>query len=82
MQNQAKSITRKIEDLRHHSRTKQKIFFPHSEALANDKQIELLKEMLHELSHRIQQTQSKEQLQAKVKFILMSPYYNDIKPYI
>lgn len=59
MQKQAKSIRSKIANLRHHSPTKQ-----------NDAEIEQLKESLQELVRRIQHTQTKEQLQAKVAFIL------------
>ncbi|XP_012836367.1 PREDICTED: CSC1-like protein At3g54510 [Erythranthe guttata] len=56
--NEAKSITRKIEDLRHRSMTKQNRVAPHAE-------IEQLKEILEELGRRIRNTQTKEQLQSK-----------------
>ncbi|KAL7157995.1 hypothetical protein ABFS83_02G113200 [Erythranthe nasuta] len=56
--NEAKSITRKIEDLRHRSLTKQNRVAPHAE-------IEQLKEILEELGRRIRNTQTKEQLQSK-----------------
>ncbi|KAI3445111.1 hypothetical protein Pfo_001776 [Paulownia fortunei] len=62
--NQAKSITRKIENLRHHSLTK-KHNRNFAQSLEKDAEIEQLKEMLQELGRRIQHTQSKEQLQAK-----------------
>ncbi|KAG8391144.1 hypothetical protein BUALT_Bualt01G0157300 [Buddleja alternifolia] len=64
--NQAKSITRKIENLRHYSLTKkQNNYFPRSHALKHDAEIEQLQETLQELGRRIQHTQSKELLKAK-----------------
>lgn len=59
MQKQAKSIRSKIEDLRHHSLNRK-----------NGAEIEQLKESLRELVLKIQHTQTKEQLQAKVAFTL------------
>lgn len=70
LQNQAKSTREKLEKLRHHSVNKrQGVEFLESEALTNDAEVDRLKQQLRELGHKIQHTQSKEQLQAKVDFI-------------
>ncbi|KAL3622604.1 hypothetical protein CASFOL_034015 [Castilleja foliolosa] len=60
--NQAKSIKREIEKLRHNSLRKHKF---QSEALHNDARIERLKEILQEIVGKIQHTQTKEELRAK-----------------
>ncbi|KAL0379827.1 UNVERIFIED_CONTAM: CSC1-like protein [Sesamum angustifolium] len=63
---QAKSMRRKIENLRHHSLAEKHVRnSPLSEALKNDAEIEELKEMLQELAERIKHTQRKEVLQEK-----------------
>ncbi|KAK4411120.1 CSC1-like protein [Sesamum angolense] len=63
---QAKSMRRKIENLRHHSLAEKHIRnSPLPEALKNDAEIEELKEMLQELAERIKHTQRKEVLQEK-----------------
>lgn len=45
---------------------------PESEALRNDAEMEQLKEQLRDIGHKIQFTQTKDQLQAKVEFYMMN----------
>lgn len=67
---------RKIEDLRHHSSTKShsKGSDP-SDALMWDAKVEQLKEMLQEVYHKIQLTQSRMLQQGKVKFSFRNTIY-------
>ncbi|KAG6421817.1 hypothetical protein SASPL_118374 [Salvia splendens] len=64
--NQSKSVRKKIEKVRNRlENKKQSMNLPESEALRNDAEMERLKEQLRDIGHKIQFTQSKDQLQAK-----------------
>lgn len=70
MQSQSKSISQKIENLRQRFQARKRHGNSSQlEERKSDAEIVKLKEILEELTHKIQHAQSKEILQAKVEFI-------------